>query len=124
MDKNFFVTFILLFCQYNIIKTLNNEIILFENEIGEVGNYTYELWKDYGETKMIIGENGKFSCSWENIGNVLFRIGKRWNCTYSYQEIGKIKVRFEFDYISNSNSTTRFAVYGWAKPPLKLYTDS
>ena len=117
MDKNFFII-ILLFIQYNIIKTFNNEKIILENEIGEIGNYTYELWKDSdgGETKMILGENGKFACSWGNIGNALFRIGKRWDSTQTYQEIGTIKVKYEFDFISNS--TSRYAIYGWTKQPL------
>ena len=120
MDKNIFFI-ILLFIQYNKIKTLKNEKIILENEIGEIGNYTYELWKDSdgGETKMILGENGKFACSWGNIGNVLFRIGKRWNRTQTYIEIGKIKVKYEFDFISNS--TSRYAIYGWTKQPLIEY---
>ena len=121
MGKYFFLI-ILIFIKYNIIKTLNNEKIILENEIGEIGNYTYELWKDSvdpGQTKMILGKDGKFSCSWENVGNVLFRIGKRWNGTKTYQEIGKIKVNYEFDFISNG--TSRIAIYGWTKNPFIEY---
>ena len=121
MDKNFFLI-ILFFIQYNIIKTLNSEKIILENEIGEIGNYTYELWKDTvdpGRTTMILGKDGKFSCSWENVRNVLFRIGKRWNSTQTYKEIGKIKVKYEFDF--NSNGTDRYAIYGWTKQPLIEY---
>ena len=118
MDKNFFLI-ILLFIQCNIIKTLNKEKIILENEIGQIGDYTYELWKDYGETTMILEKDGAFSCSWNNIGNVLFRIGKRWNSTQTYKEIGKIKVKYEFDF--NSNGTSRYAIYGWTKKPMIEY---
>ena len=120
MDKNLFIT-LLLFIQYNMIKTLNNEKVILENEVGQIGNYTYELWKDFGQTTMTLGEDGKFSCSWENIGNVLFRIGKRWNCTQTYKEIGTIKVKYEFDFIANSNSNSFFGIYGWTEQPFIEY---
>ena len=63
--------------------------------------------------------DGKFSCSWNNVGNVLFRVGKRWENIQTYQEIGKIKVNFEFSFISNN--TARYAIYGWTKKPLIEY---
>ena len=118
MDKILFII-ILLFIHCNIIKTLSNDKVILENEAGQIGNYTYELWKDFGQTTMTLGENGKFSCSWRNIGNVLFLIGKRWNSTQTYQEIGTIKVKYEFDFISNN--TSRYGIYGWTKDPLIEY---
>ena len=45
------------------IQSIINENIIIENQIGEIGNYTYELWKDFGQTKMILKGDGKFSCS-------------------------------------------------------------
>ena len=117
MDKKFFI--LLFFIQCNLFKSLYNEKTIKENEIGPIGNYTYELWKDSGETTMILKEDGKFSCSWKNIGNVLFRIGKRLNSTQTYKEIGKIKVNFEFDSISNVSS--HYGIYGWSQNPLIEY---
>ena len=110
---------ILLVFNCNQFQSKNTEKIIIENEIGELGNYTYELWKDFGQTTMIVKEDGKFSCSWENIGDTLFRIGKRWNSTKTYKEIGNIKVNFEFDY--ESKGTTYLSIYGWTKEPLIEY---
>ena len=103
----------------NQFQSKYNEKIIIENEKGEIGDYTYELWKDFGQTKMILKEDGKFSCSWDNIGDVLFRIGKRWDSTQTYKEIGNIKVNFEFDY--ESKGTTYLSIYGWTKNPLVEY---
>ena len=44
----------LVFIQFNIFICLNEEKKIEENEIGQIGDYTYELFKDYGETKMIL----------------------------------------------------------------------
>lgn len=117
MDKKLFILLFLIQC--NLFKSLFKEKTIKENEKGPIGNYTYELWKDFGETTMILKEDGKFSCSWNNIGNVLFRIGKRLNSTQTYKEIGKIKVNFEFDYISNGSA--HYGIYGWAQNPLIEY---
>ena len=75
--------------------------------------------KDFGETTMTLKEAGTFFCSWQNIGNVLFRIGKRWNGTKTYQEIGKIKVNYEFDFISINKS--HYGIYGFTHYPLVEY---
>ena len=103
----------------NQFQSKDNEKIIIENEKGEIGNYTYELWKDFGQTTMILKGDGKFYCSWDNVGDVLFRIGKRWDSTQTYKEIGNIKVNFEFDY--ESKGTTYLSIYGWTKNPLVEY---
>ena len=103
----------------NQFQSKDNEKIIIENEKGEIGDYTYELWKDFGQTKMILKEDGKFSCSWDNIGNVLFRIGKRWDSTKTHKEIGNIKVNYEFDY--ESKGTIHLSVYGVTEKPLVEY---
>jgi len=35
----------------------------------------YELWKDVGNTTMIIDDEGGFSCEWSDINNAYFRKG-------------------------------------------------
>ena len=115
-----YILFVILFAlNCSQIQSKNSEKIIIENEIGEIGNYTYELWKDFGQTTMILKEDGKFSCSWDKIGNVLFRIGKRWDSTKKYQEIGNIKVNFEFDF--ESKGSTFLSIYGWTQNPLIEY---
>ena len=117
MAHKLFIVIFLIQCY--LFKSLLNEKTILENEKGPIGQYTYELWKDFGNTTMTLREDGKFSCSWKNIGNALFRIGKRWNSTQTYKEIGKIKVSYEFEYISNA--TSRYGIYGWSQNPLIEY---
>ena len=101
------------------IQSIINENIIIENQIGEIGNYTYELWKDFGQTKMILKGDGKFSWSWDNIDSALFRIGKRWDSTKAHKEIGNIKANFEFDY--ESKGTIHLSIYGFTDKPLVGY---
>ena len=62
---------------------------------------------------------GKFSCSWSNINNALFRIGKKWDCTKTWQQLGSISVKYNVDYQPNGNSY--MCVYGWTRSPLIEY---
>ncbi|BBP90015.1 hypothetical protein BsIDN1_36330 [Bacillus safensis] len=50
---------------------------IYDNRIGTHSGYDFELWKDYGNTSMTLNNGGAFSASWNNIGNALFRKGKR-----------------------------------------------
>ena len=111
------MTIFLILNSYELLSDLKDNIIL-ENNKGEIGNYTFELWRDYGITEMILNEKGKFSCFWDNIGNALFRIGKRWNNEYKFQEIGNIKVNFEFSFETKGIGTSHIGIYGWTDDPL------
>ena len=92
------------------------ETVLTNSVIGEEDGYSYELWKDSGDTTMILTGDGTFSCEWKNINNALFRTGKKFDCTQTYREIGNIKVDYKIDYQPNGNSY--FCVYGWTREPL------
>jgi endo-1,4-beta-xylanase len=117
MAQKLFIVIFLIQCY--LFKSLLNEKSILENEMGPIGQYTYELLKDFGNTTMTLREDGKFSCSWKNIGNALFRIGKRWNSTQTYKEIGNIIVNYEFEY--NSDEITHYGIYGWTQYPLNEY---
>ena len=93
--------------------------VLYNNATGYEGNYAYELWKDYGDTSMTLKGNGLFECWWENIGNVLFRKGVKWDCTKTYSQLGNITVNYGVDYQPNGNSY--LCVYGWCRNPLVEY---
>ncbi len=93
--------------------------VLYNNATGYEGNYAYELWKDYGDTSMTLKGNGLFECWWENIGNVLFRKGVKWDCTKTYSQLGNITVSYGVDYQPNGNSY--LCVYGWCRNPLVEY---
>ena len=90
------------------------------NEISKHDGYDYEFWKDFGGTgKMILGSGGTYSCEWENINNILFRKGRKFNQTQTHQEIGNFMVEFGVDYQPRGNSY--LCVYGWTVEPLVEY---
>ena len=105
-----------LFTPYDIVKAGQT---LYNNSTGNEDGYNYELWKDYGTTSMTLNGGGAFSCSWSNIGNALFRKGKKWDCTQTYQQLGNISIDFGCDYRPNGNSY--LCVYGWTRNPLVEY---
>ena len=68
------------------------ETVLTENTLGSADDYDYELWKDRGDTMMTLKGGGLYSCQWKDINNALFRIGKKFDCTKTWEEIGEIRV--------------------------------
>lgn len=93
--------------------------VITENKTGTEDGYAYELWKDTGDTSMTLTGGGTFSCEWSNINNCLFRKGKKYDCTQTYQELGNIYIDYGVDYQPNGNSY--MCVYGWTRNPLVEY---
>jgi peptidoglycan/xylan/chitin deacetylase (PgdA/CDA1 family) len=94
-------------------------VTITSNQTGTHGGYDYELWKDSGNTTMVLKDGGAFSCSWNNINNALFRKGKKYNETQTHQQIGNITMTYACDYRPNGNSY--LSVYGWTVDPLVEY---
>ena len=94
-------------------------ITLTDSTIGEEDGYSYELWKDSGDTVMTLTGDGKFTCEWQNINNCLFRTGKKFDCTQTYRDIGNIAVEYDVDYQPDGNSY--LCLYGWTREPLVEY---
>ena len=117
MNKKFLSLILVLFGL--LTEFTNTQNVITENKTGQIDGYSYELWKDYGTTSMTLLGGGKFSCSWSNIGNALFRIGKKWDCTKTWQQLGTISVAYNVDYRPNGNSY--MCVYGWTRSPLIEY---
>lgn len=92
---------------------------LYDSKTGTEDGYDYELWKDRGTTSMTLTGNGTFECSWSNINNALFRTGKKFDQTKTYQQLGNISVEYGCDYQPNGNSY--LCVYGWTVDPLVEY---
>ncbi len=86
------------------------------NQSGTQDGYYYELWKDSGTTSMTLNSGGTFSAQWSNINNALFRKGKKFNRTQTYQQIGNISINYSANYQPNGNSY--LCVYGWSVDPL------
>ena len=102
-----------------LTEFINCGTTLTSNKIGTIDGYSYELWKDSGNTYMQLLGGGKFSCSWSSINNALFRIGKKFDCTKTWKQLGTITVKYKVDYKPNGNSY--LCVYGWSKSPLIEY---
>ena len=95
------------------------EKIITESELGIVDGLDYELWKDNGTTQMTLKGDGTYECRWEDINNALFRIGRKFDCTQSWEELGDIRVEYGADYYPVGNSY--LCVYGWTRQPLVEY---
>ena len=95
------------------------DMTFYDNKTGEEDGYAYELWKDTGNTRMTITGDGSFSCEWSNINNCLFRKGRKFDCTQTYQQLGNISIDYAVDFKPNGNSY--MCVYGWTRNPLVEY---
>lgn len=101
------------------LPTASAATVITENKTGTEDGYAYELWKDNGNTSMTLTGGGTFSCEWSNINNCLFRKGKKYDCTQTYEELGNITIEYGVDYQPNGNSY--MCVYGWTRNPLVEY---
>ena len=93
--------------------------VITENELGTIDGYDYELWKDRGTTDMTLTGGATFTCNWSDINNALFRIGKKFDCTKTWEELGEITIDYGADYFPVGNSY--LCVYGWTRDPLVEY---
>ena len=70
-----FLTGIMFTAAVPAASMINSDALQIPDKKGE---YDYELWseRDSDSVSMTNGENGTFSCSWNNAHNCLFRAGK------------------------------------------------
>lgn len=94
-------------------------LVVTENELGTRDGYDYELWKDSSTMEMTLEGGGTFTCNWSGINNALFRIGKKFDSTQTWQQIGTITLDYGADYYPVGNSY--LCVYGWTREPLVEY---
>jgi len=90
-----------------------------KDETGKHDGYDYELWRDRGTVSMTLENGGNFSCQWSNIGNALFRKGRKFDSTKTHNEIGNISIKYDAQFTPGGNSY--LCVYGWSKNPLVEY---
>jgi len=90
-----------------------------KDEQGKHDGYDYELWRDRGTVSMTLENGGNFSCQWSNIGNALFRKGKKFDSTKTHNEIGNISIKYDAQFTPGGNSY--LCIYGWSKDPLVEY---
>lgn len=109
---------LILTCEIGLQQVFAAETIT-SNNTGQLDGYSYELWKDSGNTSMTLGQGGTFSCQWSNINNALFRRGIKLDSTKTYDQIGKVTVDYSCEYNPSGNSY--LCVYGWSVDPLVEY---
>lgn len=74
------------------------------NQTGSHDGYDYELWKDHGNTSMTLNSGGAFSAQWNNIGNALFRKGKKFDSTKTHSQLGNISIHYNATFNPGGNS--------------------
>jgi hypothetical protein len=95
------------------------ETISNKDAQGKHDGYDYEMWRDNGTVEMTLNNGGNFSCKWSNIGNALFRKGKKFDSTKTHDQIGNISINYSASFTPGGNSY--LCVYGWSKDPLVEY---
>ncbi|MBM7541816.1 glycoside hydrolase family 11 protein [Amphibacillus cookii] len=103
-----------------IPATIVNAETRTDNSIGNHGGYDYEFWKDSGGWgSMTLNQGGTFSAQWNNVNNILFRKGRKFDQTQRHHQIGNISINYGVNYQPNGNSY--LCVYGWTVNPLVEY---
>ncbi len=90
--------------------------VVTENTLGNIDGCDYELWKDKGNTTMTLSGGGTYDCDWSDINSALFRIGKKFDCTKTYEQLSPMTLDYAADFWPNGNAY--LCVYGWTKDPL------
>ncbi len=118
--KSMKLLFVMLVCFALTIPAVNVNAAVTSNETGTHDGYDYEFWKDSGGSgSMTLNSGGTFSAEWNNVNNILFRKGKKFDETQTHQEIGNISINYGANYQPNGNSY--LTVYGWTVDPLVEY---
>ena len=101
----------------NNMETKAEIISMNSNTRGELGGFEYELWRQSkGDVSMVMTGGGTFKCKWDDVDNILFRAGKKFDSTKTHDELGAFYVDYGVDYHPSGNSY--LCLYGWTIEPL------
>jgi endo-1,4-beta-xylanase len=104
---------------YNGVTWTNADLGSGDQKTAKSNGYDFEFWNEgkAGTASMTLGSGGAFTCSYNNIKNVLFRAGRKFNETQTHSKIGTISIEFTADKFEQPGASgTRNAylsVYGW-----------
>lgn len=90
-----------------------------ENTSGIRDGFSYELYRDSGNTAMTLIDGGCFKCEWSDVNVAIFRTGKRFDEDKHYSQFGEIKIDCGVNFRSDGCSV--FSVTGWTVEPLVEY---
>jgi hypothetical protein len=94
-----------------------------KNSMGNVGNgYHYELWTNgSGSASMtVLGVDARFKASWSNVGDMVARVGLKYDEKKTATQIGTFTSDYAFNR-SGINGLAYFGIYGWSVDPLVEY---
>jgi len=86
------------------------------NQSGFHDGYYYEYNKDVGNGTMLLKSGGSFYCSWNNVFNISFRKGFKYDGNKTHLELGYITMDYSCYFQPVGNSF--LGVYGWTTNPL------
>ena len=115
---NFFVKLICIAFSFSLLLATNVQAnkIISSNEYGTYDGHYYEFYRDAGNGTMTLREGGSFYCSWNNVFNIWFRRGLKFDNSKTHQELGYIRMGYSCDFLSVGNSF--LGVYGWTTNPM------
>lgn len=93
------------------------------NSRGSAGSgYTYELWGEgSGSGCMTVhGDGGAFSATWNNVEDILARVGLGFDQTRTHAQIGTFSAEFA-ETKTDDGGLTYIGIYGWTVNPLREF---
>lgn len=117
--RKFSIIASLAFLLYFFPANVQAEMTFTNNTTGIYENYNYELWKDTGNVTMTLHGEGGVSCTWDNVNDAIFSIGKKLGSYLTYQQYGNVFIEYTCDFRPNGNAY--FGIHGWTQDPLVEY---
>jgi endo-1,4-beta-xylanase len=93
-----------------------------ENNSGSYGSYTWQLWSNTTTGCLTTYTNGAFSANWNSSGDLLARVGLRFDDTKTYQELGTFSADFAETRTGTAAAYSYIGAYGWSvEPTVEFY---
>jgi hypothetical protein len=103
-------------------------VVTTSDQTGTYGEYNYKLSKDKGSAEMTLNYYNRFTCEWYNSNNSSFLLGKKFDGSKTYQEIGNIIANYSYQnqifggydylgvYVGMKNSAKLYILDSWNIP--------
>ena len=105
------------------VKPLTGGTKYCSNKTGSAGgNYSYELWAEGNGTgcMTVFGVDANFSATWNNVEDLLARIGLSFDQSKTPAQIGTISADFA-ETKTGDTGLVYVGIYGWTVNPLREY---
>ena len=123
IKKTVIFLWMIVLCLFNSTQLVyaESEAHTFDkNATGSYEGFDYEFWiQNRGEdARMTLTGGGTFECEWNDVFNVLFRMGKKLDRTTPYHEYGDIILDYAAGHNIFRGNASYLCVYGWTEDPL------